>query len=58
MSRVLCLSHETDPPGQQLLHHPLLEQARLFSTGFEGGDLGVHVGEYGSNGILFICRWI
>ena len=40
--------------GQQIVHHALLEFAGFGEAGFEGGNLGVHVGEDGGDGGLFV----
>ena len=40
--------------GEQLLHHGLLEVAGLVAAGFERRQLGVHVGEDGGDGGLFV----
>ena len=48
----LRFSYETDPPGQQVLHHSLFDFAVLGELGFEGCDLGIHVGENGGDGGL------
>ena len=45
--------YEANPPGQQFLHHALLEGAGLVAAGFEGGEFGVYVGEDGGDGGLF-----
>ena len=49
----MSTSNQSRSSGQQLLHHALLEGAGLGQPGFEGGDLGVHVGEHGGDGGLF-----
>ena len=45
-----------DPAREELLHHALLDGAGLVPAAFQGGDFGVHVGEDGGDGALFI-RW-
>ena len=45
--------HQPYLAGEELLHHALLDHAGLVAAGFEGGDLGVHVGEDGGDGGLF-----
>ena len=47
-------SNQADPSRQQILHHPLLERAGLGEASFEGGEFGVHVGENGGDGGLFV----
>jgi len=42
--RIILLSRERSLAGQQLPHHPLLEEAGLVAPGFGSRDLGVHVG--------------
>ena len=51
------VSYEPRPPGEQLLHHRLLEGTGLVAAGFEGGQLGVHVGEDGGDGGVFGEWW-
>src|SRR6185436_4068082 len=46
-------SYQANPPGQQLLHHALLELASFGELGFQRGNLGVHVGEDSGDGFLF-----
>jgi hypothetical protein len=58
-ARILCiqrtgfLSYEAGPPGQQFLHHALLEGTGLVAAGFERCNLRVHVRQYFSDGGLF-----
>lgn len=47
--------HEADATGQQGLGHGLLEGAGFGEAGFEGGDVGVHVGEDFGNRSLLGC---
>ncbi len=44
-------SNQTGIVGQQLLHHPLLEELGRVAAGFVGRDPGVHVGEDGGDGV-------
>ncbi len=46
-------SQQADPAGEELLHHAVLELAGLGELGFEGGEVGVHVGEDCGDGGLF-----
>ena len=39
---------------QQLLHHALLHGLRLVELFFQRGDVGIHVGEDGGDGGLFL----
>ena len=50
-------SYQPNPPGQEFLHHAVLEGAGLVAAGFEGGQFGVHVGEDGGDGGLFGFGW-
>ena len=50
-------SYKANPSGEQFLHHALLEAAGLGELGFQRGDLGVHVGEDGGDGGLFMPRF-
>jgi len=45
--------NQANSAGQQFLHHALFEGAGFFTTGFESGDFGIHVGEDGGDGLLF-----
>ena len=49
-------SYQPNPPGQQRLHHGLLDLARFGELGFERGEFGVHVGEDGGDGGLLSTR--
>lgn len=51
------LLHQSNPPGQQFLHHPLLQQPGFVTLPFQCCDPGIHVGEDGGNGGLFGERW-
>ncbi len=35
--------YQPDPPGQQFLHHTLLQGEGLVAARFEGGELGVPI---------------
>ena len=52
VGRCRC-SYESCSPGQQFLHHALLEGAGLVAPLLQRGDLRVHVGEDGGDGGLF-----
>ena len=44
---------QPDGTGEELLHHTLLDRAGLVEAALQRGDLGVHVGEEGGDGLLF-----
>ena len=51
--RIVIRDGQADGAGEELLHHTLLDGAGLVEAVFQRGDLGVHVGEDGGNGLLF-----
>ena len=58
--RVICVIRDTPrfrqphPPGEELLHHPLLDGDGFVSTLFQCSNLGIHIGENSGDGALFI----
>ena len=55
--RAGSLSWQANLPGEQLVHHALLEGTGFGELGFQFGDFGVHVGEDGGDGGLLGNRW-
>ena len=49
--------NQPHPSREQLLHHPLFDGAGFVPTLLQRGDLGVHVGEDGGDGVLLITRF-
>src|SRR6266516_4816163 len=53
LRRIGRYSYQSDPSGEQVVHHAPLELAIFGELGFQRGDLGIHVGEDRGDGVLF-----
>ena len=54
MVRGLGSLNQSDLSGEEFLHHALLHLPGFGELGFEGGDLRIHVTEYGGDVGLFM----
>jgi len=44
---LITKSYQPNPSSEQVVHHALLDVSGFGEFCFQGGDLGVHVGEHG-----------